>query len=124
MILSVGQFPDDTDRNGYYDTILVTVYLFSSAHALPVELPGGFSFRLTGPDDKPLADWSFNQQQTAAARRGFLPGPGYLFRLSLLDDGTDTLNATEGSLRCRFEPVAGEPIEPKAGTTIVVGRTR
>ena len=114
----------DTDQNRYADRASVLVFLFpqSAKYELPMHTPGEFVFRLEGGDGKTLREWRFDKEKTAAAARQLGPGPGYAFELSLLENGTDRLDASEGQLVCRFTPEGGEPIGTRAGSPVVLGR--
>jgi hypothetical protein len=114
----------DSDQNRYADRATVLVFLFpnSTRYELPMHAPGEFAFRLEAPDGSLIREWRFDQQQTASAARQLGPGPGYVFELSLLENGTDQLEASEGMLACRFTPEAGTPIGTRAGSPVVIGR--
>lgn len=125
LLTAASQVPEDTDRNGYYDQINVTVYLFDNAYPdAPIQVPGTFAFRLTDAKGKKIAEWAMDEAKTQEARRRFMVGPGYLFTLNLLDVGTDKLPAGEGQLNASFTPTGGTPIQPRGGTTILIGPSR
>ena len=114
----------DTDQNRYADRATVLVFIFpdSARYELPMHAEGEFLFRLDDPKGKPIREWRFDRQQAAAAARQLGPGPGYAFELSLLQNGSDRLEASDGVLVCRFTPVQGEPIGTRAGSPVVLGR--
>lgn len=120
IVRAVG-LPEDTDRNGYSDLIPVTVYLFATTHPAPLQVPGRFIFELRDDQNRTLARWSFDEAQTQAASRLFLVGPGYIFRLSLIDLGIDRLPVSEPRLFVTFIPREGPAVEPRVGTTILMG---
>lgn len=122
MLVSTS-FPEDSDGNGYFDTMGVTVYLFDDQFAVaPIQVPGTFSFTLTGPDGQDLATWTLPPDRAAAAVRAMPPGPGYVIRLSLLEGGTDRTTARNAELYAVFSPAEGEPVRAKA-LTVTVGRS-
>lgn len=124
LVATATQIPDDSDRNGYYDTTLVTVYLYGSGFDLPIHVPGAFTFRLTDARGKQVALWVFDEARTDAARCRTMVGPGYQFRLDLLDVGTDKFPASEGQLHTSFAPREGATVQPRGGTTVLIGPTR
>ncbi|MBC7834379.1 MAG: hypothetical protein H7Y88_04670 [Phycisphaerales bacterium] len=122
LLISASQFPADSDRNGFADTIEITAYLFAEQHRAPLAVPGTFRFALLDPASAPLAEWEFDQAQSTAQARVFMPGPGYSFRLNMLDVATDRLPATQARLMAFFTPTgSATAIEPRSATTIVVG---
>jgi hypothetical protein len=124
LVTTAPQVPEDTDRNGYYDQFTVTVYLFDSRYATPIDVPGTFEFRLSAPDGRELARWAFDESRTRAALRRFMVGPGYQFSLNLLDAGGDRLPLTEALLCPEFRPAGGEAVVPRGGVTVMVGPAR
>src|SRR5262245_44655715 len=80
--------PEDTDANGYLDTVDVTVYVSSDSYAAPIAVPGSFEFKLIGKSGKELAKWDIPEAKAAQAMRRMAVGPAYLFRLSVLDVGS------------------------------------
>jgi hypothetical protein len=123
VVRAVG-LPEDTDRSGHSDLIPITVYLFATNYDAPLSVPGRFVFALRTPDGAELARWEFDEARTQAASRMFLVGPGYTFRLNLLDVGSDQLPISEPLLFVSFYPRHGAPVEPRAGTTIFMGGVR
>src|SRR5262245_30533374 len=57
IVSSAPQVPEDTDRNGFYDQISVTIYLFDDRYRTPIDVPGSFTFTLTDEKGKALATW-------------------------------------------------------------------
>ena len=120
IVRAVG-LPEDSDRNGLSDIIPLTVYLFATGYDAPLQVDGRFVFELRTADGRSLARWEYDEARTRAAARRFLVGPGYIFRLSLLDAGAERLPAREPMLFVSFYPSSGPPIEPRGGTTIYMG---
>lgn len=117
------RFFEDTDGNGYYDTTQVTVYLFAEVYPeASVRVPGTFVFRLRGQGGKELRAWNFDQAACDKALRPAPPGPGFVFRLSLLDaPASDAIDVEGAELTCEFTPAQGEPVRSVA-TPVRVGR--
>jgi hypothetical protein len=129
LVRTVG-IPEDTDRNGLSDLIPVTVYLFNDQYVAPLALPGRFTFRLTDASgEQELARWEYDQAAAERARRNFMVGPGYTFRLSLLDvrpavpgaGPPERLPTREPLLFITFTPAEGPPVDPRTGTTVFLG---
>src|SRR5262245_49388722 len=91
MVFTVGMRPDDSNNNGFPDTILATVQLFSSGHPTALLQEGTFVFslhppgRVGDPDAEPMKSWRVEQGSRALAMVLTLAGPSYRFELSLLD---------------------------------------
>lgn len=116
-------FPEDTDGNAYLDTMAVTMYLFDGQFpGASIRVPGSVSFVLMTSEGSPLGRWDLTEQQTAASARPMPPGPGYVFKLSLLDHGTDKLDSRVAELAATFTPTGGKPVRAKV-LTITLGRT-
>lgn len=117
------RFFEDTDGDGYYDTSEVTIYLFAEAYPeASVRVPGQFVFRLKGPGGSELRTWRFDQDACDKAVRPAPPGPGFVFRLSLLNDAKgDKVDADSAELTCEFIPSTGEPVRSVA-TPVRIGR--
>ncbi len=113
----------DTDRNGYVDTLTVTVYLFARGYDLPVSAPGSFEFEMSGQDGEVIETWILDERAVRAGEKRFMPGPGYQFDLKLLDSsGGDKMPAQRAEVRTRFVP-AGDaaPIESRSPLTVNLG---
>jgi hypothetical protein len=122
LLVSSG-FPEDIDGNGYLDTMAMTVYVFDAQFpGASIQAPGTFAFALTTPDGKPIARWDLTIEETTAAARPMPPGPGYLFKLSLLDKGGDKINTRVAELSTVFTPVTGKPVRAKS-LTVTFGQT-
>ena len=120
------RFAQDSDGNGYADMLHITVYLFNSvgSYRASIRAEGSLSFVLTGQDGKVISKWEFDAAQAAAARQQLLAGPGYMFKLSLRDNGgSDELATTDARLRCTFTPAGGgTPLTNRNPIAIGIGR--
>jgi hypothetical protein len=113
----------DTDVNGYLDTIDAIVYVWGDRYKqASIYLPGSFTITLTSKAGEPIAEWKFDEKQCSEAVRKLPPGPGYIFRLSLLDRGGDRIEAQSADLRIEFAPTKGRPIYAPA-TELRIGKT-
>lgn len=120
-ILISTSFPEDTNGNRYLDQIGVTVYLFDDQFAAaPLRTPGSFTFTLKSGDGAPIREWIISAEEADKAVRPMPPGPGYIFRLSLLKDGTDEIEVRNAELFSVFTPKEGEPVRGKA-LTVTIG---
>ncbi|MCC6676588.1 MAG: hypothetical protein IT436_05535 [Phycisphaerales bacterium] len=116
-------FPEDTDGNGYLDTIGLTAYIFDDQFpGASIQVPGAFNFALNAPDGAPLAAWDLTPQETEAIVRVMPPGPGYVVRLSLLEKGTDRTDFRSAELHTTFTPVSGKAVRAKS-LTVTIGRS-
>lgn len=99
FVPSIGNF-EDTNANGYPDSATISIYVFSDAYPeASILVPATLAFRLAARDGRVLREWSFDEHQTAALVRRGPVGPGYVLRLSLLDQGgTDVLSESRGDL--------------------------
>lgn len=129
MVFSVGSKPDDTNNNGYPDTIRASVALFSSQHPTALRNDGAFVFTLCPQgavgeaEVKPIATWRIERDSPHRALTRTLAGPAYLFNLSLLDVGGDRLPLDRADIICRFEPLDGSaPVNCDGVRTIQIGR--
>lgn len=129
VVVNVGAAPADTDGNGYPDSLQVTAYLFDTRYPPPIFEDGTFVFLLYAsgeaaqPAAQPLRQWRFADQALAGARARNYFGPCHLFRLSLLDQGSDSLGVAMADLACRFEPAdGGDPARTRGVATIGLGR--
>ncbi len=112
LVLSVGRFLEDSDSNGYGDLMTVSVYLFDERYPhAPVTTPGSIEFVLRSPAGKDLRTWTFSDTQTRAALTNLPAGPGYTFRLSLRDHGSDQLPGMTAELFAIFKAPAGENVQ-------------
>ena len=129
MVFTVGSKPDDTNNNGFPDSIKVSVALFSSLYPTAVQEEGTFIFSLYpqgrsgGEAAKPLGVWRLSGESLVKAVARTFAGPSYLFQLSLLDVGGDRMPLDRADLTCRFEPADGSPPVNSDGVrTIQIGR--
>lgn len=112
LMLSAGQFLEDSDSNGYGDLITVSVYLFDERYQhAPVSSEGTIEFALRSPAGKALRTWSFNESQTKASRTNLPAGSGLTFRLSLRDNGSDQLPGMTAELFAMFKTPTGESVQ-------------
>ena len=115
----------DSDENGFPDTIVVVVNVMIRVHPVPITPPGTFVFQLEDEDGTVLVRWELDEESTRAARRpATLIGPGYVFRLSILDKIPDAMPLTSMSLSATFLPVVGEPAESSGRKYVRFGRDR
>ena len=126
VVVNVRAAPEDTDGNGYPDLIQATAYLFDTRYAMPIREDGAFVFLLYAAGEsaarteaQPLRQWRFADQKLAEARARTSIGPCYLFRLSLLEEGTDVLAVPMADLACRFEPADGRPPTRASGVATI-----
>ena len=105
VVVNVRAAALDTDGNGYADLIQATAYLFDTRYAPPIREDGTFVFLLYAAGEsaapveaqrKPMRQWRFAEEALAAARARTYFGPGYVFRLSLLEEGTDAAWGRDG----------------------------
>jgi hypothetical protein len=127
LVFTVAAAADDTDRNGYVDSLLAAAYLFSQPYPIPLSIRGAFEIRLTDPRGTPLRTWQIDAEKTAAAMRVREAGPYYEFRLSLLDDPAgDKLKGNVGQVLCTFIPADPQspPVRSSGGATVQIGRLK
>lgn len=123
QLLPSVKFFEDTDGNGFLDTVEVTLYVFSEQYPdASVYIPGAFEFKLTGREGRVLREWKMSEEQARAAVRRGPVGPGYIFRLSLLDGGSDKIEETSAELFASFVPPGSPPVK-SVSTTVRIGRT-
>ena len=125
VALAVEGKPVDSDGNGYPDTIMVSMYLFSLPHASPMFEDGTFVFTLQreGGADRshPLGQWRLDVNEVERGRTIY--GPSHLARLSLLEIGGDRYPLMSANLHCQFEPADGrEAISPRGVHWVQLGR--
>jgi hypothetical protein len=102
--------PEDTDANGYLDTVDVTVYVSSDTYSAPIAVPGEFEFRLMGRGGKEFSRWIIPEEKVGKSARRMPAGPAYFFRLSMLEVGTDQVDAHDATLTAEFRPKLGSPV--------------
>jgi len=103
LVMSVGYF-QDTNSNGYLDTVSGTLYVFANEYPeASLLLPASLTFHLTGREAKTIREWKLDEAQTAELARRGPAGPGYVFRISLLDNGgSDKIEETQGDLSVTY----------------------
>lgn len=115
--------PQDTDLNGYPDTIDLTVFVFDDRYPIPIDLPGSFVFKLSASKDaKLIREWKIPPDKVAAARRRMPAGPGYVFSLSLIENGGDQIEAQHVDLTAEFQPDKGPLVKARGGSTLRLGK--
>jgi len=126
VVITVAQVLEDRDRNGYYDTIPVTVYLFDSPrYAYSIQVPGTFEFAVTDAENgKPLAKWTIPWETASKTQALVWTGTCFPFQLDLREVGTDHLDASEALVACTFTPTGGKAVECGSRLTVHVGLTR
>jgi hypothetical protein len=131
MVFTVGSKPDDTNNNGFPDTIRASVALFSTQHPTALRQEGMFVFALYPqgkvgmPDAQPIATWRIDPKSRQVILTNTLAGPSYLFNLSLLEAAGvtgDRLPLDRADLICSFEASDGSPTVKSEGVrTIQIG---
>lgn len=108
--VSASRFAQDSDKNGYADSITLSVFLFNiEKYPASLTAHGQFVFELSDESGKRICDWAMSEAQIQAAKRELLAGPGYVFRITMRDCGTDELPRTDAQLNCMYIPAAGGP---------------
>lgn len=117
MALLVGQGTRDGDGDGYPDTFSVTAALRSAQSAVMIDVPGTFIFELWREGTvreagaSPVAQWTFDAEQTAASRTRTLYGWGFQFVLSLPAAGVDDrMPVFPGDIRGHFVSETGAEV--------------
>ncbi|MBX3383996.1 MAG: hypothetical protein KF864_10865 [Phycisphaeraceae bacterium] len=115
--------PDDSDGNGYPDTFVVTVYIFDqSPYPRSVAIAGSFEFRLVNTSGEVVRAWRIPPETARRAQISAAPGPGYTFRMSLLEDGgTDRLPKQSVDVIGAFTSMEGQRVQAKPNT-LSIGR--
>ncbi|MHC4093330.1 MAG: hypothetical protein ACYSVY_24180 [Planctomycetota bacterium] len=129
LVLNVSAAPRDTNGNGYPDLIHATAHLFDRRYAPAIREDGAFVFLLFAPGDaarpdaEPIRSWRYEGEALKKASWQSAFGDCYVFRLNLLDAGTDVLDISMADVLCLFEPADGRP-PTYAGqvATIQIGR--
>lgn len=84
VVFTVAQVLEDRDRNGYYDTIPATAYLFDTHYAYSIRVPGTFLFALTEPTSgKTIARWEVPWQDASKAQTMTWTGTIFPFQLDI-----------------------------------------
>jgi hypothetical protein len=99
---AVDNAPIDRDGNGFFDTWMVTAFLFppQREHPLAIFAEGDVGFALRQESGDLIARWRFTQEDLAGARLEQLVGETYRTPVSLLDAETraDTETSRGGGL--------------------------
>ena len=125
MVVAPGA-TEDTDGNGYTDSVRVVVYMFhdSARYPPPIWAEGTLTFALRGRDGREIGRWEFPPEAMARARVTLAPGPAQAFSLHLLARGADVSAERSAVLSCTFKPVSGAPVEARSQPTLILGRAR
>lgn len=129
--------PDDTDRNGFFDTYTVTAYLFAQRSGYPLSIfaDGDLRFTLTDRNANTIAAWQLDQQELEDARFNQPIGETYRFSISLFDADTppntdnpsrppDRLAPAVAYLNMTYIPSdASSPIRADKSLTVRIGAT-
>ena len=129
MAFMVGSKADDTNNNGYPDTIRASVALFSAEHPTALREDGAFTFLLylqgqtAAPGSEPLAQWRVEGEALRETLATAQYGPCYQFVLSLLQTPAgDRLPTERADMICRFEPAGGgEPVVSTGVRSLQIG---
>lgn len=129
MAFMVGSKPDDTDNNGFPDTIRATVALFSSEHPTALREDGAFEFllyeqgRSETPGSKPMAQWRIEGEALRPTMAMAQYGPCYQFTLSLLTTPMgDQLPSAQADMICQFYPADGRaPVQSMGVRSLQIG---
>lgn len=118
--------PEDTDANGFVDTVRVVVYLFHdpARYPAPMYADGSLTFMLRSKEGREMGRWEFPPEAVARGRVTLSPGPAQTFTLRLLERGSDATAERSAILSCTFKPVSGPPVEARSQATLVLGRGR
>lgn len=125
VVPAIDKLADDTDRNGYYDTFRVAVFMFAAGYSQSIQGEGVLDCVLTNPETgKELARWSFSP---AAMRQAWgLSGvmPGYNLLLNMNQVATDKVDIGEALFSCVFTPTSGKPVNALSRLVVMVGPLR
>jgi hypothetical protein len=115
--------PDDTDGNGFPDTFVVTVYIFDqSPYPRSIAVQGAFEFRLVNNNGESVREWRIPPEDARRGQISAAPGPGYNFRMSLLDNnGSDRLPKQSVDIIGVFTSLDGIRVQAKPNT-VSIGR--
>ncbi len=106
---------EDTNSNGYLDSLPVTIMLFAGTaeNPDPVQSRGKILFYIADPDGKVIRSWDINRDLQKAALRIYQGLPSYQFTLSLLETGGDRLNVSNVQFWVDYQPDSGLPVASK-----------
>jgi len=108
--------PQDSDGNGCPDLIDVSMYLFAEPHPIPLQQPGTLLFKLVAVSGEELASWQLAEEAVASGSASLPAGPGYLFRLNLLDRGSDKLPRQQAEILATFTSRDGTVVRQRSST--------
>lgn len=112
----------DTNSNGYLDTCLITVYIFQAGYARSVHMPGEFNFKLVGKGGAAIREWKLPTKSANVAMVNAGVGPGYVIKLSLLDEGgSDVFQGQSGDIIASFTDAKGRTVQAES-TTVLLGK--
>lgn len=116
-------FMEDSDSNGYRDTMVLTLLMFARNHAeTSVYAEGTLDLRLVAKNGKVIREWKLPPDVVAGLAKKMPAGPTYFIRLSLLDDPAgDKTDEALADLQIAFSQGETPPIRTTA-TGITVGR--
>lgn len=122
-VLPFVSFGEDTNSNGYRDTFVLTLLLFSRTYAdASIYCDGSLDLTLVGKSGKTIHTWKLPADVVAGLAKKMPAGPSYFIKLSLLDGGgSDKLDEPAADLRIVFTPVNAPPISATA-TGVGLGR--
>lgn len=108
--------PQDSDGNGYPDLFDVSMYMFAEPHPIPLQQPGRLSFKLVGVGGKEIATWDLSEDAVAAGSATLPAGPGFFFRLNLLDRGSDAIPRQQAEIFAVFNGRDGTVVRQRSST--------
>ncbi|MFN9992217.1 MAG: hypothetical protein ACK54H_02635 [Phycisphaerales bacterium] len=108
--------PQDSDGNGCPDLIDVSMYLFAEPHPIPLQQPGTLLFKLVSASGEELASWQLAEEAVASGSASLPAGPGYLFRLNILDRGSDKLPRQQAEILATFTGRDGTVVRQRSST--------
>ncbi|MCE7973009.1 MAG: hypothetical protein DYG92_01600 [Leptolyngbya sp. PLA1] len=116
-------FMEDSDSNGYRDTMVLTLLMFARNHAeTSIYAEGTLDLKLVAKNGKVIREWKVPPDVVAGLAKKMPAGPTYFIRLSLLDDPAgDKTDENLADLQIAFSQGDGPPIRTTA-TGITVGR--
>ncbi len=135
---AVDAAPEDTDRNGFFDTWTITAYLFPRETGYPLAIfgEGDLRFTLRSDEGSTIARWDLSQEDLEDARLLQYIGETYRFDISLFDAdvrpnapdsgrAADRIGVNLGVLSMVYAPLGeeAEPIRADRALTVRVGPT-
>jgi len=123
QMMLVAGVPNDSDGNGFPDTVPVVVYLFAPVDEYPLPLiePGEFRFELTDRSGERVGLWSFSEALTANSAQELPPGSGYVFGLRMAP-GVDRRRNEPAALTAVFTASSdGRTVTSSGSATVRIG---